>query len=249
MILLRSIFFQIILVLSTTGYSAAIALLGSRVRLSVIGHLGRAWGYTNLWALKYLCGLSYRIRGWDNIPGSTVIVMCKHQSAWETIALRAFLPVDQTWVLKKELIRVPVLGAALRQFKPIAIDRTAGRKALKQLISEGQALLSAGRWVVVFPEGTRVAPGEKGSYNVGGALLAERTGVPIVPIAHNAGVFWGRRNIRKYPGVIDVVIGPPITTAGKSAQDIIKETETWIEETVSTLPQFRHMDARNRIKG
>lgn len=239
MILFRSIVFQVVLVLVTGAFSSAIALLGQKVPLRVIGGLGRRWGYTNLWALERLCGLKYRITGWENIPSANVIVMCKHQSAWETIALRAFLPVEQTWVLKKELLRVPVLGPALRQFKPVAIDRSAGRKALKQLVNEGQDLLSSGRWLVVFPEGTRVPPGEKGSYNVGGALLAERSGYPILPIAHNAGVFWGRRSIRKYSGTIDVVIGPMIETRNKTAQEINKEVEEWIEVTVAGLPQSR----------
>lgn len=239
MILFRSLVFQVVLVVSTAFFSAAIALLGRWAPLRIVGKLGRGWGYTNLWCLKKLCRLDYRVSGWENLPQSTVIVMCKHQSAWETIALRAFLPIDQTWVLKKELLSVPILGAALRQFQPIAIDRTAGRRALKQLISEGQALIDAGRWVVVFPEGTRVAPGERAPYSVGGALLAERTGVPIIPIAHNAGVFWGRRSVRKYPGTIQVVIGPLIDTRGKTVQAINAETEAWIEGTVSSLPH-RH---------
>jgi 1-acyl-sn-glycerol-3-phosphate acyltransferase len=239
LILLRSMIFQVALVLLTGVFSSAIALLGQRVPLRVIGGLGRRWGYSNLWVLERLCGLKYRIEGWENVPSSNLIVMCKHQSAWETIALRAFLPVEQTWVLKKELLRIPILGPALRQFKPIAIDRTAGRKALKQLVTEGQELLHNGRWLVVFPEGTRVAPGEKGSYNVGGALLAERSGYPILPIAHNAGVFWGRRSIRKYAGTIDVVVGPLIETRNKSAQAINREVEDWIEAAVAALPQGR----------
>lgn len=239
MILFRSIVFQIVLILVTGAFSSAIALLGQRVPLRVIGGLGRRWGYTNLWVLGRLCGLRYRITGWENVPATNLIVMCKHQSAWETVALRAFLPLEQTWVLKKELLHIPILGPALRQFKPIAIDRSAGRKALKQVLNEGQALLDSGRWLVVFPEGTRVAPGEKGSYSVGGALLAEKSGYPILPIAHNAGVFWGRRSIRKYAGTIDVVIGPVIETRNKTAQAINKEVEDWIEAAVAGLPQSR----------
>lgn len=244
MTLLRSLIYQVVLVLSTALFSIAIALLGRWVSFRVIGGLGSRWGYTNLRALKYLCGLGYEIEGSENLSGSTVIIMCKHQSAWETIALRAWLPLDQTWVLKQELMKVPLLGAALRQFRPIAIDRNAGRKALKQLVTQGQQLLEAGRWVVIFPEGTRVAPGERGTYSIGGALLAERTGIPIVPIAHNAGVFWGRRSLSKFPGTIRVVIGAPITTKGKSAQAINRETENWIESTVATLPQTRNYQAQ-----
>jgi 1-acyl-sn-glycerol-3-phosphate acyltransferase len=163
--------------------------------------------------------------------------MAKHQSAWETLALRGLLPNGQCWILKQELLRVPVFGWALASMRPIAIDRNAGTKAIKQVIAEGTAALSEGRWVVVFPEGTRVAPGERGKYNIGGAMLAERSGYPIVPIAHNAGVFWRRRALVKYPGTIDLVVGPLIATEGRRATAIIADVENWIESKVASLPQ------------
>jgi 1-acyl-sn-glycerol-3-phosphate acyltransferase len=124
-------------------------------------------------------------------------------------------------------------------FDPIALDRKAGRHAIKQLLQEGRKWLEAGRWVVIFPEGTRVAPGERVKYNLGGAMLAEKTGYPVLPIAHNAGIFWRRRGLLKYPGVIDLVIGDPIPTRGLKASAINNLVEEWIETTVISLPQSR----------
>ena len=165
--------------------------------------------------------------------------MVKHQSAWETIALRALLPPRQTWVLKRELLWIPIFGWALAMARPIAIDRKSGRAAARKLIAEGTDRLERGHCVILFPEGTRVAPGHRGKYHIGGALLAAASGYPVVPIAHNAGVFWARRSIRKYPGTIQVVIGPPIPTEGLSAAQITRRVEQWIEKTVAELPDER----------
>lgn len=162
--------------------------------------------------------------------------MAKHQSAWETIALRCILPGNQAWVLKQELMRIPVFGWALAKARPIAIDRSAGRRAVKELIEQGTNHLRDGRYVMIFPEGTRVAPGSHRRYGLGGALLAEKSGYPVLPIAHNAGVYWSRRSLRKYPGTVHVVIGPIIDSAGRSAKEILHQTETWIEGEVSRLP-------------
>ncbi len=222
--------------ISVALFGGVIVIIGRWAPFSVIGRLARRWAQANLIALKYLCRLDYRIEGLEYLPTSTCIVMSKHQSAWEIIALRALLPIEQTWVLKRELLDIPILGSALRRFQAIAIDRSAARAALKQLISEGQSSLCAGHLVVIFPEGTRIPPGEHGSYNVGGAVLAHRTGYPILPIAHNAGVFWGRRSFIKRAGTIQLVIGAPIISTGKCAKKLIRETENWIEGIVAGLP-------------
>lgn len=173
------------------------------------------------------------------MPSSNCIILCKHQSAWETIALRALLPPEQTWVLKRELLWVPFFGWALAPLRPIAIDRKTGRRAIRQLIKEGKYRLGQGRWIVIFPEGTRVAPGQRKPYERGGGILAQKSGYPVLPIAHNAGVFWRRRDINKYPGRIDVVIGRPLDTKGLSSADITRRVEDWIETTVARLPRER----------
>ena len=235
MTLLRSLLFQLILIGSSLSYSLAILAFGSGDSGRRGPRLARSWARLNLTALKILCGLDYRVQGLEHLPTDNAIVLCKHQSAWEILALRALLPPEQSWVLKQELIRVPIFGQALKRLSHIAIDRAAGRREITRLIREGSALLESGHWVVIFPEGTRVAPGTQGNYNIGGALLAERTGRPVVPIAHNAGVFWGRRSLVKRPGTIDLMIGPSIPTQGRKATEINAEVEHWIEQSLKSL--------------
>ena len=236
---LRSYLYMVAMALSTLGFGLAVALSTPILSDARRSAMSNAWGMVNLWLLRVICGLDYRLKGWERLPEGAYIVMAKHQSAWETMALRGLLPCRQCWILKRELLRVPVFGWALASMRPIAIDRSAGSKAIKQVIAEGTAALKEGRLVVVFPEGTRVAPGERGKYNIGGAMLAERSGYPVVPIAHNAGVFWRRRSLVKYPGTIDVVVGPLIPTEGRRATAIIADVENWIESTVAALPQDR----------
>lgn len=237
MIYLRSLVYLVLMALSTLIFGLAVVLTAWALPEDRRGVISNAWGKTNLWLLRVVCGLDYRVTGWEHLPETPCVIMAKHQSAWETMALRGILPPNQCWILKRELTWIPVFGWALAVMRPIAIDRKAGSKAVKQVIREGTAALKEGRLVVVFPEGTRVAPGERRKYNVGGALLAERSGYPVLPIAHNAGVFWRRRAFAKYPGTVEVVIGPVIPTAGRRATEILADTEDWIETTVAALPQ------------
>ena len=235
----RSAIYLVFLGLTVVLFGGALALVGWALPLSARNAIANAWGTTNLRLQEVICGLGHRISGAGNLPATPCIVMAKHQSAWETIALRGLLPPNQCWILKRELMWVPVFGWAMAVMRQIAIDRKAGSKAMKQVIREGKAALDGGRYVVVFPEGTRTAPGERRRYGIGGALLAERSGYPVVPIAHNAGVFWRRRSLHKYPGTIDVVVGPVIDSVGRRAPEILADVERWIEDTVARLPQAR----------
>ncbi len=239
MVLLRSLIFQLYLAFFVILFGLPLALFGWFLPYAWLGRIGRRWGQLILWGLERICNLRYRVSGAENLPDHPCIVLCKHQSAWETIALRALLPPNHTWVLKRELLWLPFFGWGIAAYRPIAIDRRAGRKAMKQLVREGKKWLDAGRWVVVFPEGTRVAPGQRKKYGIGGALLAEKTGYPVLPIAHNAGVFWRRRGFKKYPGTIDLVIGELLPVQGRSALEINRLVEAWIESTVAQLPQSR----------
>ncbi|MCP3870529.1 MAG: 1-acyl-sn-glycerol-3-phosphate acyltransferase [Gammaproteobacteria bacterium] len=234
--LLRSLIYFLFLTFSTVLCSLVIALAGWFLPFSWNSAVAGGWGAANLWALKWICGLDYQLRGAENIPKQNALVLSKHQSAWETIALRWLLPFHQSWVLKRELMWVPIFGWALAVVKPIAIDRQSGRKAVKQVVREGIDRLQKGQFVIIFPEGTRVAPGEKKKYGIGGALLASKSGYPVLPIAHNAGVYWRRRGLIKHPGTIQVVIGPTIETKGLSASEINSRVETWIETTMAELP-------------
>ncbi len=236
MTLLRSVVYFVLMML-TVGVFGLIVAVGSRFADQAFAdRWSSRWGRINLWLQALVCRLDCRVTGLENLPEQPCIILSKHQSAWETIALRGILPPAQSWVLKQELMRLPLFGQSLRAVKAIPIDRSAGRRAVIKVVKDGIARLSEGRWVIIFPEGTRTAPGERQKYGMGGALLAERSGAQVIPVAHNAGVFWRRRGVKKYPGTIELVIGPPIETAGRKASDIMADVETWIEAKQDQLP-------------
>jgi 1-acyl-sn-glycerol-3-phosphate acyltransferase len=186
------------------------------------------WAHIMLFLLRLICGIRYRVIGIEHIPAAPSIILSKHQSAWETLAFQQIFPA-QVWVLKKELLRVPFFGWGLALTSPIAIDRSSRKAALKQIVEQGKDRLKQGFWIVIFPEGTRIAPGKKGKYGIGGAWLATHTGALVVPVAHNAGEFWGRNSFLKLPGTIMVSIGEPIDPAGMEPGDLNTRVEAWIE--------------------
>lgn len=235
MAMFRSIIFYIGLLPLTMLFSfigVAILPLPRPWRYAVITR----WSMLTIAWLKLTCGLGWRVSGRENIPASPGVILCKHQSAWETITLQLIFP-RQCQVLKKELLHVPFFGWGLASLNPIAIDRKAGAKALRTVLEHGAERIKQGWWVLLFPEGTRIAPGEKGRYTQTGAALALAADTVVIPVAHNAGVFWARNALTKHAGTIDVVIGPPISTAGKSAKAITVEAQTWIEQTCARLAQ------------
>lgn len=194
--------------------------------------------------LKRLCNLSYEVEGRENVPQGSAIIFSKHQSMWETLGLQLIFP-PMVWVLKKSLLWAPFFGWALALLEPIPIDRGSGRKAVAQIATIGKRRLDAGRWVMIFPEGTRVPPGTHKRYGIGGGVLAEKSGYPVVPVAHNAGEYWRRRDLIKHPGVIRVAIGPAIDSKGKSAEEIVKAAEYWIEtkmQEITTLDTYPSLE-------
>ncbi len=194
------------------------------------------WTYINVWWLKVTCGVRYTVKNPENIDRfSAHIVLANHQSTWETMAIPTLIP-RFAWVLKKELFKIPFFGWALKVVTPIAIDRSAGRSAVDQIKEIGQQRLDDGMWICMFPEGTRVLPGKKSRYKMGGAILASHTGYPIIPIAHNAGESWPRHSYIKKPGTITISVGPKILTEGRKAADIMMDVETWIEAEKKVLP-------------
>jgi len=213
---------------------APIGLLMFPLPLTARFHTIKSWALFNLWWLKLTCNLSYEVDGLENIPQQTTIIFCKHQSTWETLVLQKLFP-RQVWVLKRELLWIPFFGWGLAMLEPIAIDRKAGRKALKQLVDQGSRYLQAGRSVVIFPEGTRTPFGSKGNYHAGGAVLAQKSGHPVLPIAHNAGAFWPKHSFIKHPGTIRLSIGPMIDTTGIKSNQILQQAEEWIEARMEQL--------------
>lgn len=187
------------------------------------------WARIMVYLAEKLCGVKYKVEGLENIPDFPCVVLSNHQSAWETIAFQVILP-PQVWVLKRELLKIPFFGWGLAMTSPIAIDREEGRAALKQLIEQGRDRLERGFCVIVFPEGTRIPPGENAPFRIGGAWLASHTKTPVLPIAHNAGYLWGKNAFFKRPGTITVSIGKPVDTAGIKPNDLNEKVEHWIRE-------------------
>lgn len=233
LVVLRSALFNALMWLSVLVY-APLALLTFPFPFHARYRFISQWARLQVWMLRMLCRLDYRVQGLEHLPPGPAIVMAKHQSSWETIAFQRIFP-PQTWVLKRELLWIPFFGWGLAMLKPIAIERGAGRKAMEQLVRQGRARMQEGIWVVIFPEGTRTAPGQRGRYKLGGAVLAAETGYPVVPVAHNAGSFWPRRGFTKKPGTIRVVVGPVIHPRGKSAEEILARVEAWIEGKMPEL--------------
>jgi 1-acyl-sn-glycerol-3-phosphate acyltransferase len=233
--LIRSLLFTTYLMASACGWGAVMGLcffLPYRTQFA----MARGWARGVLWMLDRLCGLRFVVEGRERIPPGNHIVMSKHTSAWETVALFVIFP-PQVWVLKRELTWVPLMGWGLKRLRPIAINRGAGHRAVNQVIEQGKERLASGLWVIIFPEGTRVAVGETRKYGVSGALLATETGNLVVPVSHDAGRFWPRRGIVKKPGTIRVIIGEPVSAQGKNARDLNEEIRTAIESGLARIEQ------------
>ncbi|SIP88705.1 1-acyl-sn-glycerol-3-phosphate acyltransferase [Aquipseudomonas alcaligenes] len=193
----------------------------------------QAWCRCATWLAKVVAGIHYEVRGLENIPQQPCVILAKHQSTWETFFLSAlFEPLSQ--VVKRELLYVPFFGWAMAMLKPIAIDRSNPKAALKQLAKQGDERIRQGAWVLIFPEGTRIPPGQIGKFSRGGAALAVNAGLPVLPIAHNAGEFWPKQGWAKYPGTIQVVIGPVMHAEGEGPRAIAELNErayAWVAQT------------------
>ena len=237
--LLRSVIFYI-------GYFAAMLVCGllflppapllplrSRYRLrNLYNHFIIAW-------FSLVCGVSYEMKGREKLPDGPVVILSNHQCEWETVYLQLLKPPVCT-VLKKELLNFPIFGWGLRLLHPIALDRSKPARAMRQVLSQGGQRLKEGLSVLIFPEGTRVEPGKRRRYNKSGAVIACRAGVPVVPVAHNAGECWPGRDWIKRPGRISLVVGEPIATEGRTPEEVLVETEAWIEarlEEISSVPR------------
>lgn len=243
---IRSFIFSVFSIISVCMYSLLVAFswpLPLRYRFAEIRFFLRLY----MRVLKLICHIDYKVEGLHHIPKNhRMIIFSKHQSTWETF----FLPLlfhDPAIILKRELLWLPFFGWGLAMAKPIAINRTSGSTAMQQIIQKGKAYLDAGRPILVFPEGTRVGVGQVGKYKIGGARLAEATGYPVLPVAHNAGYCWPRRKFIKQPGTIKVVIGPLIESKGRTAEEILNAAKGWIEDTVSKMDSHAVQGAQDAM--
>lgn len=232
---LRSLLFSVLMLLATIFYSLFCVILYPFLSKAKSHYLIMQWTRGIVWLLKVICQVNYHVEGLENIPNDrSFIVFSKHQSTWETFFLPGLFH-ETAIILKRELLWVPFFGWGLATIDPIAINRSKGDSAMEQIIRKGKKCLAAGRCILVFPEGTRIAPGKIGKYRVGGARLATTTGYPILPIAHNAGYYWPKRGFLKKPGTIEVRIGPLIETANKKPEEVLASVKNWIETNMLDL--------------
>jgi 1-acyl-sn-glycerol-3-phosphate acyltransferase len=226
------------LLFASAIFCAALELIFFWAPFRVKWSIAIGWARFCLWAGKFFCGLDVTTEGAENIPDGPCVFLIKHTTAMEAYWQIAALP-PATWVLKRELLWVPVFGWALGvAMKSIAIDRNAGGPAVKQVIAQGKDRIASGMSVCIFPEGTRMGPGETRRYGVSGAALAKEAGCPIVPVAHNAGDFWPRRGLRKQPGEIRFCIGPPIDAAGRRPKETNLVAQGWIESKMREISRL-----------
>lgn len=237
MIYIRSSLFAI-------GYTVFTTLYGAfSLPLYALPPLARhriiiKWTHIVIWWARVTCGIRYQVHGKDKLKGldKPLVILAKHQCAWETFFLQGLFWPAST-VLKQELLKIPFFGWGLAALRPIAIDRNNPREALRQVKKQGLARLDDKINLILFPEGTRVPIGQKAKYARSGADIAKESGVSIVPVAHNAGAFWGVNNSKflKKPGLVNVVIGDPIPTDELDTKTITKMVEDWIESTLDDI--------------
>ncbi len=243
--ILRSTLFALWALLWTL-LTAPLVIAGALLLRGLWGyHFGKLWRLGIQWGVEHLLGIHPKVIGIENMPQEPCIILSKHQSAWETMTLQDYVPKGAycVFVLKKELLRVPFIGWGLGAMKMISIDRAAGKNALDQVVTQGRERLKQGFYVIIFPEGTRVAPGQKRRYKPGGAYLATRVGCKVVPVAHNSGELWPRQSFLKKPGTVTVSIGPAFDATGLSEDEINQRVETWIEDEMHRISPHRYPDA------
>ena len=233
----RSLLFLLFQMVVTPLYAVVMVLLFWIPRIAMY-NIAKSWCRTNLMGARYICGIRSEVRGLENIPADTRahphIVMSKHSSTWETLALNLYFP-PLAFVAKKELLSIPFFGWGFRLASAIAIDRKAGTDAMDQIVTQGRERFQQGFWIVFFPEGTRIRAGTRAKYKTGGSRLAIAMNVAVIPVAHNAGYLWPKGIFGKRPGVVSMTVGPPISPEGKDAATLSQEIETWIESEVARL--------------
>lgn len=243
--LLRSSLFMLYAIVWSVLSAPLVVVAGPLLPGRWVYRFGKLWRLGIQFGVENLLGIRPQVIGLDNMPDEPCVILAKHQSAWETMTLQDLVPHGRycVFVLKKELLKVPFVGWGLAAMKMISIDRAAGKDALDQVVTQGRERLQQGFYVIVFPEGTRVPPGQKKRYKPGGAYLATHVGCKVVPVAHNAGEFWPRQAFLKTPGTVTVSIGPAFDASGLSEAEVNRRAEAWIEAEMHRISPHRYPDA------
>jgi 1-acyl-sn-glycerol-3-phosphate acyltransferase len=238
MAFLRSVLHALWMLVTVIPFAFAILLASLWTRGAPLYWIAATWLRWTVVGARVICGVRTRVRGMEHLPqggNAPAVLLVKHQSTFETFLMPALMPHPLAYVFKKELLRVPFFGWAMGRLDMIHIDRNDRMRAFAKVVAQGRELLAQGVWVIMFPEGTRTARGERGSYKSGGTRLAIKTGVPVIPIAVTSARCWPRKAFVKRPGVVDVSIGAPIPTAGREPDELMREVEAWIEAEMRRL--------------
>jgi 1-acyl-sn-glycerol-3-phosphate acyltransferase len=231
---LRSLVFMLLMAVATVIWSG-VCMLAAPLPYNKRYFVTSRWNVFMIWCAKWICGIHYRFKGYENFPDSPAIVLSKHQSAWETIFLLANLPRPLVFVFKKEILYIPFFGWGIALLRMIPIDRKQGKNAFKSVVAQGKRRLKDGQWIIMFPEGTRTKVGSQGKYKSGGTRLAVETGAVVVPIAVNSGECWPKNSFIKRPGTITVSVGKPISPEGKTPDELMEQVEQWIESEMRVI--------------
>ncbi|WP_395402510.1 lysophospholipid acyltransferase family protein [Pseudoduganella sp. UC29_106] len=234
MLFLRSLLFTLMMVVATVIWSG-VCILAAPLPYNKRYFVTSRWNVFVIWAARVVCGIEYEIKGHENLPDSPVILLSKHQSAWETIFLLANMPRPLVFVFKKEILYIPFFGWGIALLRMIPIDRKQGKNAFKSVVMHGKRRLKDGQWIIMFPEGTRTQVGSQGKYKSGGTRLAVETETPVVPIALNSGECWPKNSFIKKPGKITVSIGKPISSEGQTPDGLMEQVEQWIESEMRVI--------------
>lgn len=231
----RSTVYMLWLAVTVVPYAIAVLLASIFVRGEPLYWMCAAWLRLAIRGARFICGVRWRVSGWENVPDSPIILTPKHQSAWETLAFPALMPHPLAYVFKRELLWIPFFGWAMGRLDMVHIDRSKRAEAWSKVAEQGRRFMAQGIWMIMFPEGTRTRRGSQGTYKIGATRLAVATGVPVLPIAVTSARCWPRNSFVKYPGLIEVSIGEPIASEGRDADAVMREVEAWIEAEMRRL--------------
>ncbi len=237
---LRSALYLLFLTVTVIPWSLVAVVASAFLKGGPLYRICTAWLYTAILGAKWICGVQWRIQGMEHLPTAAdekaaVILVPKHQSTWETFAFPALMPHPLSYVFKKELIYIPFFGWAISRLDMVHIDRSRRSEAWRKVSEQGAQFMAQGNWMIMFPEGTRIARGEKGEYKSGAARLAVSSQTPLVPIAVTSARCWPRKTFLLRPGIVDISIGQPIDPAGRRPDDLMREVEQWIEGEMKRL--------------
>ena len=231
----RSALYFLFLVVTIVPWATIAVIYSIFVRGERLYWVCAGWLRVSVWGARVICGVQARVQGRENLPDSPVVLLSKHQSAWETLAFPSLMPHPLCYVFKRELLYIPFFGWAMARMDLIHIDRSKRSEAWNKVAEQGRRFMAQGNWVIMFPEGTRAPRGGKGQYKNGGTRLAVETGRPVLPVAVTSARCWPRKSFVLRPGIVDVSIGKQISSTGRDADSLMREVETWIEAEMRRL--------------